>query len=369
MRAAPCGHACARRSRQVASTFASGYGDPWLTILGVISQPSANYNYDKTGTALPNGEPVRRTYATDEYEFYAQDSWRMRPNLTITGGVRYNLYSPPWEVDGLQLAPSVPLGQWFEQRRSNMLRGIGDNALPPADARPGGTGPTAEGLLRLGLQKFRAADRGGMTPAARTRGFLGWRARPATRCRPRRLLLLYDRVGFALATIFDEGDRSACRRASRRRFGTVGRDRARRAVPDLATLPPRCRRRRGRFPATPPIGNVAILQRIDDGITTPYHHVTTRFRRTRAEARISPSRQPTSGDRDAIADRRDLAMPMDLVDSKSGVNYFNCSAAVDQCVSSGGRDRARRRARSRACAPIAYWEEHVSPPPPARSPV
>ena len=115
----------------VASSFASGYGDPWLTVLGVISQPTANYNYDKTGTALPNGEPVRRTYATDEYEFYVQDSWRLRPNLTVTGGVRYNLYSPPWEMDGLQLAPSTPLGEWFEQRRANMLRGVGDNALPP----------------------------------------------------------------------------------------------------------------------------------------------------------------------------------------------------------------------------------------------
>ena len=122
---------CAASCRPSPRRFASGYGDPWLTLLGVISQPTANYNYDKTGTALPSGEPVARTYATDEYEFYVQDSWRLRPNLTVTGGVRYNLYSPPWEVDGLQLAPSMPLGDWFEQRRQNMLRGVGDNALPP----------------------------------------------------------------------------------------------------------------------------------------------------------------------------------------------------------------------------------------------
>ena len=104
----------ARRCRQSPSGFASGYGDPWLTVLGVVSQPTANYNYDREGNPLPVGEPVRRKYAADEYEFYVQDSWRIRPNLTLTGGVRYSLYSPPWEVNGLQVAPTVSLGEWFD---------------------------------------------------------------------------------------------------------------------------------------------------------------------------------------------------------------------------------------------------------------
>ena len=61
----------------VSPSFSSGFGDPWLTLLGVISQPTGNYNYDRDGNALPEGEPVRRKYAADEYEFYVQDSWRL----------------------------------------------------------------------------------------------------------------------------------------------------------------------------------------------------------------------------------------------------------------------------------------------------
>jgi hypothetical protein len=67
-------HVPANRSRQPRSSVSSPGVWPRIQYLGVISQPTANYNYDKTGVALPNGDPVRRKYATDEYELYVQDS-------------------------------------------------------------------------------------------------------------------------------------------------------------------------------------------------------------------------------------------------------------------------------------------------------
>jgi hypothetical protein len=38
-------------------------------------------NYDRDGTD-PSGRPSQRKIASDEYEFYVQDSWQVRPNLT-----------------------------------------------------------------------------------------------------------------------------------------------------------------------------------------------------------------------------------------------------------------------------------------------
>ena len=52
-----------------------------------------------------------RRYGTDEYEFYGQDSWKIGPNLTLTAGLRYSLFSPPWEVNGLQVAPDIKPGR------------------------------------------------------------------------------------------------------------------------------------------------------------------------------------------------------------------------------------------------------------------
>ena len=48
----------------------------------------------------------------------------------MTAGLRYGLYSPPYEVNGLQVAPSVSMGELFAQRGRNMLAGIPSNVDP-----------------------------------------------------------------------------------------------------------------------------------------------------------------------------------------------------------------------------------------------
>src|SRR4030095_12169290 len=118
----------------------STYGDTFIPLLGVISEVDANYNYDRDGNVLPLGAPVARRYATDEYEMFAQDSWKLGPNLTVTAGLRYSLFSPPWEVNGLQVAPDISLGSWFEQRRALMLAGRSTSEGPPVLSGGGGGG-------------------------------------------------------------------------------------------------------------------------------------------------------------------------------------------------------------------------------------
>ena len=64
----------------------SSFGDTFVPLLGIISETTAYYNYDREGNVLPVGEPVRRRFATDEYEFYVQDSWKIGQTLTFSGG-------------------------------------------------------------------------------------------------------------------------------------------------------------------------------------------------------------------------------------------------------------------------------------------
>src|SRR5207237_10602150 len=99
-------------------------------LLGLVDQGTAIYSYDKSGTALAVGVPVKRDFGAREYEVYGQDSSRIRPNLTITLGLRYSLYSPPFEKNGNQVAPSIRLGDWFQLRGTNGAKGIPSNAAP-----------------------------------------------------------------------------------------------------------------------------------------------------------------------------------------------------------------------------------------------
>src|SRR5262249_4797286 len=76
------------------------YDLPMLGLLGMVSDIVRNANYDKAGNTLPEGAPVKRYYGLNWYEFYGQDSWRIKPNLTVTYGLRWSLFPPPWEVNG-----------------------------------------------------------------------------------------------------------------------------------------------------------------------------------------------------------------------------------------------------------------------------
>jgi carboxypeptidase family protein len=339
----------------VAPSFASGFGDPWLTLLGVISQPTARYNYDRTGKALASGTPVTRTYATDEYEFYIQDSWRLRPNLTVTAGVRYNLYSPPWEVNGLQLAPSIPLGTWFETRQQNMLKGIPDNALPPLTLDLAGPANGKKGFYDWDYNNFGPRVAAAWTPHA-TRGFLGWLTGGDKMVVRGGYSMLYDRVGFALATLFDEGGSFGMSTSLPATFGSSDETVPGARFRDLNTLPPTLPAPPpGGFPATPPIGDVAIYQSIDSGITTPYHHVFNAVVGRDLPGNFALEVAYVGRRARNLLIRRDLAMPLDLVDSKSGVSYFEAAGQAIKAYKAAGIT-SPAAANFLAIGPIPYWE-------------
>lgn len=93
-------------------------------VIGRFSNYIANFNYDQSGQILPAGTPADRTFATQEYEVYWQDQWRMRPNLTITYGLRWGTSVPVYEVNGFQTQPTTSLGAYFEQRTKSADAGI-----------------------------------------------------------------------------------------------------------------------------------------------------------------------------------------------------------------------------------------------------
>lgn len=90
--------------------------DALATVIGRYSQYNLNQNYAKDGSLLPAGTPIPRTFKTQEYEFYAQDSWKLRQNLTLSYGLRWSTSTPVYEAKGLQVAPVQNLGDIFAKR-------------------------------------------------------------------------------------------------------------------------------------------------------------------------------------------------------------------------------------------------------------
>jgi hypothetical protein len=101
--------------------------DALASVVGRYSQYSANLVYDASGQLQPVGTATDRSFATEEYEFYWQDSWRMRQNFTLNYGVRWSTSTPVYERNGVQVTPTPSLGEYFRQRVENADRGIAFN--------------------------------------------------------------------------------------------------------------------------------------------------------------------------------------------------------------------------------------------------
>jgi hypothetical protein len=108
-------------------------------LLGRYSGVFTNFNYDKTPSVLPNGTGKTRDFKYNEFEFYAQDSWKVRSDLTLTYGLRYQFHSVPYEVHGFEAIPSVNENTYLSTRLAAAAQGLsGNSVVPIVSFSPGG---------------------------------------------------------------------------------------------------------------------------------------------------------------------------------------------------------------------------------------
>jgi hypothetical protein len=85
-------------------------------LLGLEVQGNANYNYLVNGTLISPGLPVARDFVNHEGEFYAQDTWKASRTLTVTAGLRLSLAPAVYESNQQQASTNVPLSTWLADR-------------------------------------------------------------------------------------------------------------------------------------------------------------------------------------------------------------------------------------------------------------
>ena len=93
-------------------------------LIGRLSNYTANFNFISDGILLPSGSASKRTFATESYDFYLQDAWKIRPNLTVTLGLRYGYQRPVYEQNGLEVRPVLSLGDYFDKRVEGSAKGV-----------------------------------------------------------------------------------------------------------------------------------------------------------------------------------------------------------------------------------------------------
>jgi hypothetical protein len=374
----------------VASGFINGYDFPLIGLLGMISEVNAQYNVhvnsEGIGTQLAQGQGVTRHFALYESEFYGQDSWKIKPNLTFNYGLRFLRLTPPWETSGQEDAPTQDLGTWFEERANGMANGVPANAFP--------------------LVTFDIAGRSNGRPDwwATQNDFaprfsFAWSPEP-TQDWLKKLVgagdksvvrvgfgKYYDHFGQAMVTTFDRSGgefglstllvnpaqfESA---ASAPRWQPIAGQGLASAVNNIPTtdnngvtmfLPAPT----PDFPLTFPAGNLCICWGLDGSLKTPYSYA--------ADFSISRELPHNMAVEVAYVGRlghnllvqSDLAQPLNLTDPVSGITYYQAAAAMANVARSpnafippsGGTTAAQDAALAAQIGPtVAYWNDLWTP--------
>jgi hypothetical protein len=179
------------------SNISRAFGD----LFGVITSASMTYTYDAEGNPIAVGTPTVRNFASNEWELYFADNWRATPNLTLSYGLRYVNLGVPYETNGLQVAPTFALQDFFQERLDGMAKGIPMHDLPHALMSYDFNGPANGKASWYGKDNNNFAPRVSVayTPDG---GFLGMLTGKGGVIRAG-TGLVYDRFGSDLVTKFD----------------------------------------------------------------------------------------------------------------------------------------------------------------------
>ena len=333
------------RGPEVDLAFKSGYDRPMIGLLGIVSDVVAQYNFDKSGNLLAPGAPVNRNYGLNWYEFYGQDSWRVKPNLTVTYGVRWSLFPPPWETNGLQAASSFSLGKQFNTDVANMKKGLGYTSEPAISFIPGGPANHGPGFYHLSKTDF--APRIAFAYSPRFNGSLGKRIfgdGDKTSIRGG-FSEVYDRAGFQLLNTFDQNAPGGFAYTLQNTCCQVGIDDAAdipritnlNQVPtqnrhgvQFLTLPPS-----SQFPQVVPPNSQANLWGVDDTLKTPHSYAVDFSIARELPNHFSLQLAYVGRFGGHLLTQRDLNQPLDIVDPQSHVDYYAAATALSKRARQG----------------------------------
>jgi hypothetical protein len=346
--------------------FANSYDFPLQALMGMITEVDAQYNFNRDGSALPEGAALRRRYGIDGYEFYGQDTWKVTPTFTVTLGLRWSLFSPPWETNKLQVSPTTNLDDWYHLRANEANNGIASNN-DPAIAFDW-SGPAN------GKSNYYPWDKKDFGP----RVALAWAPRPSgglfhslfgegkTAIRAG-FGMVYDRFGQGIADDFSQNGSFGLSTQLSNPAGFLSPYNAPRltSVNTIPTTdlngnqiflqaPPAV------FPQTYPSGNFAIAHSLDSNLKTPYAYTLD----------LSVARELSGGFTLEVAyvgrlahrllTQLDPATPLDLKDPKTGMDYFTAVTALAKVYRTGlSTDNFNA---SMVPANVAkYWADVISP--------
>jgi len=318
----------------VDTSFDNSYDYPLQALLGMVTEVDAKYNFTKTGSALPDGAPLTRRFGLNSYEFYLQDTWKIKPSFTVTLGLRYSLFSPPWETNGVQVNPNVSLTNFLTARGNEGFNGIPSSSDTPISFNFSGPANNGANYYNWDYKDLGPRVAFAWAPRFSNGLFHDVFGEGKTSIRGG-FGIVYDRFGQGIVDDFDQfgsfGLSSTLTNPAG--FQTVSSAPRLTSVNTIPTvdnngntifLPPPV----STFPQTYPTGTFAIASGLDTGLKTPYEY-TIDFsvgRELKGGMALEVSYVGRLSHR--LLTQEDAATPLNLRDKAAGIDYFTAVSAL-----------------------------------------
>ena len=331
-------------SAGVDAGFVTSYGRAFANLIGTVPQVTNQYNYAvsnaTTGTLLSDGTAISRHFKANEFEYYLQDSWRIKPNFTVTFGIRHTILQTPYETNGQQVTPTIDTHAWFMQREAAAQQGVVYE--PNLTFAPSGPAYGKPGFWPK--SKNNIAPRFAIVYAPNEKTSI--RAGAG---------LYYDHYGEGLVNTFDQNGSfglatSVSNPASTYKYSTSPRFTGRNTLPFTNGSAAS----NVQFPFTAPTGNFAITWGLDSKLKTPYTEAFDLSVQRDIGGGFTLETAYVGRLGRHLLQNLDLAQPVDFVDTKGGGDYYAAGSALSRVVDQNGGDPTA------AVSAIPYFE-HVFP--------
>lgn len=116
----------------LASSQATTYEQLYSEVLGIVGQSQVMYSRSGKNLSLnPVGTPGFDQSIIPTYDLYWSDTWHVKPTLTLTYGLAWQLAMPPYEINGKQVmlvdttGEPINMSDFLAQREKSALAGVG----------------------------------------------------------------------------------------------------------------------------------------------------------------------------------------------------------------------------------------------------
>jgi len=349
----------------VESSFGASYDFAVTALAGLVTEVGSDYQLTKTLSQFPEGAMVPRHFRNHEWEWYGQDQWRMKPNFTLTYGLRYTLLQPPYETTGLQVSPDTSLNQWFSSRAKAMYAGQVYDPL---------IGFSLSGQAN-GKQPYWAWDYNNFAPrvalAYSPNADSGWTRKlwggPGKTSIRMGYGLYYDHFGEGITNTFDRNGSFGLTTsitnvagvqtvAGSARFTGLNTIPTTSASGAIVEPPPH-----GPFPVFPPqgpaTGGFEITWGLDDKLKTPYSHVIDFSLSRELPNHFVFEASYVGRFAHRLLQEEDLAEPANLTDPKTGVTYFQAVQALARLYTSKNPPTTTAVTPAMVGRTASYWQD------------